>query len=134
MTEMVKMDGTRHYQCLRCRKRDEQTDRWRIRRQALADAVRIAEGVARGDQHVILLSSYEAANLRAALQATGYAVADAESPLNVMNTGDWLGQVWQKLPYIEESECKPNSSVEEMIRRAHEWCHHHSHDHSHTHG
>ena len=94
-------------------------DKYFIRKQALADAIRIVEGVARNDSHVILLSDYEVVNLREAINACGYAHVADPSPLNVLNNGDWIGQIYQKLPYVEG--IKPNATSAELAQRARKW-------------
>lgn len=72
--------------------------------------------------HTIELSDYEIANLRAAIEAAGYngwapgapPVPD-RNPLHVLNTGDWLGEVYNKLPQVDHP---PNVAPEELARRA----------------
>lgn len=64
---------------------------------------------------MIELDEYEVANLRAVIQAIGYP-ADKDHPrcpLNVLNTGDWLGELYNKLP---ELQYYANTSSSDMVR------------------
>jgi hypothetical protein len=65
----------------------------------------------------IELDDYEVANLRVAIEAIGYPWQKHKdhSPLSVLNTGDWLGQLYLKLPIVEKM---PNVSSYELIKRA----------------
>ncbi len=86
--------------------------------QVLADIQRIAASLANGDGHVIMLSDYEVINLREALTAMGYGMS-TRSPLEVMHTGDWVGQLWQKLPWLTDP--RPNVDAETQQARARDW-------------
>lgn len=77
----------------------------------------------------IVLDMYELVNLRAAIEAIGYPWPgdDGESPLAVLNSGDWLGQIYLKLPDPKELEqyevgrngrIPPPNSTPENYRKA----------------
>lgn len=71
-------------------------------------------------KHTIELDDYEVANLRSAIEAIGYRLTTEQkviphSPLMVLNTGDWLGQIYQKLPVVKRS---PNLDPVELACRA----------------
>jgi hypothetical protein len=85
--------------------------------------------------HTIELDDYEVANLRALLQAIGYGTPDCEScgrplpytkertdalrsPFFAANNGDWVGQVYLKLPSVKH---KPNASPEQLAEAARRW-------------
>jgi len=85
---------------------------------------RLAEQACR---HIIELDNYEVANLRSALEAMGYNTWSKEfhgeryvptSPLCALNTGDWLGQIYNKLP---DTGHRPNATPQELAKRANEW-------------
>ena len=97
---------------------DQLDDYRRLLLHALGDIQRMAIGLAEGAGNVILLSDYEVVNLRAALQATGYGMT-GRSPLQVLNNGDWLGQIYQKLPYLDHPT--PNADAFELQARALRW-------------
>ena len=63
----------------------------------------------------LLLTDYEAANLKALLAAMLAGVCPVESPLRAADTGDWTSVIWQKLP---ELGCAPLASPDELARRA----------------
>mgnify|MGYP003463968239 CR=1 FL=1 len=68
--------------------------------------------------HQIQLNDYEVANLRALIEACGYGRITnrvERNPLYVANTGDWIGQVWQKLPDVDYP---PNATPEQLAARA----------------
>lgn len=69
-------------------------------------------------EHTITLTEYEVANLREALSAVGCGSPWHVSPLNAMNTGDWVCQVWAKLPQSDHWLCQ---TAEVMSQRAREW-------------
>lgn len=63
----------------------------------------------------IVLDSYELINLRTALEA----IMQDRGPLNALNSGDWVGQIYNKLPKPEDATkyynvqlAVPNRSVE----------------------
>lgn len=89
-----------------------------MRRQAIADVRRIVDAVGRGAGHIIVLNDYQVANLRAAIHATGYASIYKDSPLSVLNNGDWLGELMHLLPHVEY---KPNATPAELAERARAW-------------
>lgn len=65
--------------------------------------------------HSVRLTDYEVANLRALIEACGYPYGAApDSPLKWLGTGDWLGQVYLKLPQVDYA---PNASPAEMVER-----------------
>lgn len=58
------------------------------------------------------LDGYQVANLRALIEATGYNRAGNDpSPLAFLMTGDWIGEVYWKLP---ASEHPPNRTPEQQ--------------------
>lgn len=63
----------------------------------------------------IVLDEYQVSNLKAALEAIGYPAdrGHARCPLNVLNTGDWLGELYNKLP---ETTYYPNTHPADMVR------------------
>ncbi len=70
----------------------------------------------------ITLDDYEIANLRSALESFGHATWNKDwpgyverSPLYVLNTGDWVGQIYNRLPPVEQ---KPNRTPQELAREA----------------
>lgn len=67
--------------------------------------------------HAITLDHYEIANLRVALEACGYGLNNRveRNPLFVLSTGDWLGQIYNKLPAVE---WHPNATPQELAARA----------------
>lgn len=92
------------------------------RREALTEVARIAEGLAGQRGHVLMLNDYQVANLRALLNAIGYGCHFPEtpsSPLSVVNNGDWIGEIYNMLPY--EGGQKPNVGPEEIRRAALAW-------------
>lgn len=66
-------------------------------------------------QHVVLLSDYEVANLRELFRAMGYASTAVRNPLWSAHNGDWVGQIYSKLPHVEH---RPNVPAEDMAERA----------------
>lgn len=80
----------------------------------------------RPKRYVIELDEYEIANLRAALDATGcgtwcLSMKDPpikSSPLEVLNTGDWLSQIQNKLPKVN---VLPNYTSDELAESARKW-------------
>jgi hypothetical protein len=66
----------------------------------------------------IELDPYEASNLLAALRATGVYGGVVCSPLGVLNTGDWCGQIIQKLESLGEITHKPNRMAAELAQDA----------------
>lgn len=73
--------------------------------------------------HAISLTDYELVNLREALRAMGYANwAHDRSPLDVLHSGDWTGQIFNKLQeHVAENDPNPNSTAEEYRKLAREW-------------
>lgn len=66
----------------------------------------------------LFLDEYEIVNLKAALAATGYECADLQSnPLDVLMSGDWLGQIYNKLDKIITTSY-PNFTAEEYRQMA----------------
>lgn len=72
-------------------------------------------------EYVLRLSEYEFVNLRAALEA----VARDSSPLSVLNTGDWIGEILNAIDGVDRSEgmrpVKPNRTPEESAKAARDW-------------
>lgn len=74
----------------------------------------------------IELDDYEITNLRAALEATGSgtwheSMRDPpmpDSPLGVLNNGDWVGQILGKLPLVSAI---PNKTADELAEEARAW-------------
>ncbi len=68
------------------------------------------------------LDGYEVANLRAAIEAMGYPATREpsvlRSPLMVMHNGDWVGQVYNKLPEVAEGDHVLNNTPEELAEAA----------------
>lgn len=60
------------------------------------------------------LDDYELANLKAALLA-GSRWQAGPCPLDVLNSGDWIGQLTYRLPDVD---LRPNVTVEEYRERA----------------
>lgn len=87
---------------------------------ALADIQRICQGFAAGGQHVLVLNDYQVANLRELFNAMGYACVVDDNPLKVAHTGDWVGEIYNQLPYVGERQ-KPNATVSELAQRARKW-------------
>lgn len=66
----------------------------------------------------IELDAYEISNLRAALEAIGYRPhlgMDKRCPLWALNNGDWVGQIYNKLP---ESAIEPNDTAQELVTKS----------------
>lgn len=86
---------------------------------AVYDEVRLLEEDDEFKQ-TITLDNYEVTNLRALIEACGYpyTMRHERCPLNVANTGDWLGQIYLKLRKVD---LKPNASAEELVRSSLAW-------------
>lgn len=71
---------------------------------------------------VIELDGYEVANLRVAIEAMGYPATREppvpRNPLMVMHNGDWVGQVYSKLPKVVEGDHVPNDTPEGLAAKA----------------
>ena len=67
------------------------------------------------DEHRLVLTSYEATNLREALRA----VARGNSPLRALHTGDWLGSIVLMLEQ-KKIDREPNRRWEDICKRANE--------------
>lgn len=74
------------------------------------------------DRHLIHLNDYQVANLKAAIEAAGYYTWNPLSPTHVprnplyaLNTGDWIGELYQKLPNIP---VEPNRTPQQMAEDA----------------
>jgi len=74
-----------------------------------------ADIIASRDEHRLVLTSYEAANLREALRA----VARGNSPLRALHTGDWLGSIVLMLEQ-KKIDREPNRRWEDICKRANE--------------
>lgn len=93
-----------------------------MRRQAVADLMNLVEISAGTSDNLVALSDYEVVNLLSALQACGYGAADTKSPLVVLHSGDWLGQIVQKLQSLAvEAPHGPNRTPQEYARMANRW-------------
>lgn len=68
-------------------------------------------------EYTISLNEYQIANLRALINAVGYPWGEVEerNPLWAANTGDWVGEVYSKLP---EVDCEPNSTGHEIAQKS----------------
>ena len=71
---------------------------------------------------IIELNDYQIANLRAAIEAAGYGTWREgrtnyvpRNPLYVLNNGDWIGELYQKLPSVEY---KPNETPQALAEKA----------------
>ncbi len=62
----------------------------------------------------VKLDEYGVANLRSALEAVKY----NDSPLCVLDTGDWLREVLDVLP---KTDCDPNCGSRMLAVRANRW-------------
>lgn len=67
--------------------------------------------------YLIELDEYQIVNLRALIEAIGYPASEIPfaNPLNAANTGDWLGEIYNKLPYTTQH---PNLTALEMAQNA----------------
>lgn len=69
------------------------------------------------DSYEIILDEYEIANLKALINAIGYPSCGPDAGDSIghmlapLQTGDWLGQIYNKLPPVQ---FKPNSGAKEM--------------------
>lgn len=74
------------------------------------------------EPHAIFLNDYHVANLKALLNAIGYpwngGAVEEDNPFWIANTGDWVGEIYNKLPFTQEM---PNETGEAMAERAREW-------------
>ena len=67
------------------------------------------------ERHEVRLSDYQVANLVESLRAIlGSMYGGVASPLNAMNTGDWVGELYWKLEGITKAH--PNRTAEEMAQ------------------
>jgi hypothetical protein len=66
----------------------------------------------------IEFSEYEISNLRALIEACGYPNgACPRNPLWAINNGDWLGQIYNKLPIVNTGPNRtPNELAEDVSR------------------
>jgi hypothetical protein len=75
-----------------------------------------------GEKHIVTLNDYHVANLRALINAIGYPWNDGaieeSNPFWAANTGDWVGEIYWKLP---EVDFEPNATGEEMANEARKW-------------
>lgn len=83
------------------------------RKEAFEEFKRVLDGFLNGAVHTFNLSTYEAANLRALLDAIQTHDPDG-NPLRVLDTGDWLSQVRMRLPMVDEKN-RPNVASREQI-------------------
>jgi len=68
----------------------------------------------------LTLNDYQVANLRAAIEATGYnGVVQDSSPLAVLNSGDWIGEIYWQLP--KGYPTGPNHTPNEYAIKARNW-------------
>ena len=63
----------------------------------------------------IELDEYQVSNLKAAIEAIGYGGTEQHPrcPLNTLNTGDWIGELYLKLPDVTYY---PNTNAADMVR------------------
>lgn len=77
----------------------------------------------------ITLNEYQQANLASAIEATGHGTWNPKwgnhvprNPLYVLNTGDWIGEIYNMLPKPDKKgiygSCRPNVSPSELAERA----------------
>lgn len=64
----------------------------------------------------IELNGYQIANLKSALEAIGYGRHEVRNPLWVLHTGDWVGEIYWKLPHHVEQA--PNFTPEQLEQMA----------------
>jgi len=91
--------------------------KFEARREVLQDMRNMLQGIQNGGGHVLVLNDYQVANLRAAIHAAGYGSV-YRSPLNVLNNGDWLGELFQMLPAVDQ---RPNTEPEQLAEAANRW-------------
>ena len=60
-------------------------------------------------EHQIILDDYQVANLRAVIEAAAPPIK--RNPLYVINSGDWMMEIYLKLPKVDY---KANKTAEEM--------------------
>ena len=65
---------------------------------------------------MIELDEYEVANLKEVIEAIGYPAPYPNTrkscPLDVLNTGDWVGMLYNKLPDVD---FEPNTKALDLI-------------------
>lgn len=69
----------------------------------------------------IALNEYQIANLTALLEAIGYPYRPGDSvehPLRMLDTGDWIGEIFNKLPIVNHI---PNKTRDELRNAAAQW-------------
>src|SRR5437763_1849787 len=64
---------------------------------------------------ILELNDYEAANLGSALKAALIWQDVPDNPLRVLNSGDWIAQIYHKLPELEQ---RPNRTPEEYVKES----------------
>lgn len=72
-------------------------------------------------KYTIELDEYEVANLRTIFEAAGYWASKTKVPRNplcALDTGDWFGQVYNKLPEVEYT---PNVSARDLVTLVYLW-------------
>jgi len=68
---------------------------------------------------MIEMDEYEVANLKEAIVAMGYPAQFnlPRCPLGVLNTGDWLGQLYCKLPDVD---FEPNTKALDLVENSYD--------------
>lgn len=89
-----------------------------LRVEVIEELQKMLQGLREGGNHLIVLNDYQVANLMSMIHAAGYGSVYNDSPLTVLNNGDWIGELFHKLPYVTQ---KPNASPEELALRAKNW-------------
>ncbi len=74
-------------------------------------------------KYTITLNEYQVANLKSIIEAAGYYTWNPlapyhveRNPIYVINTGDWIGELYQMLP--KEVPYKPNKTPQQMAEEA----------------
>lgn len=91
-----------------------------IDKRRVEDAIEhLASLARRGRGHALMLNDYQIANLRAAIEACGYATWHKDwfkkSPLMVLQNGDWMGEIYLMLPMVQHA---PNQTPQKLIEEA----------------
>ena len=88
-------------------------------RSELKEAISSLEG--KENLTVLVLNDYQASNLKAVIEASGvnfWRVIQndgiEDNPLSVLNTGDWIGEIYWMLPSVINN--KPNIDPLDMIK------------------
>lgn len=88
------------------------------------------DGFNHGHRWVLVLDSYQRDNLLQLLNVIGFPSGDGIAPFNIMNSGDWLGEVALMLAspgteaafqMLAEKTGEPLLTREEVLRRLSSW-------------